>query len=136
MKSAKAVFLSSPSLDRPALAEGFDRPLGHTLEIVPASDPAAALAGQPMRIKVLYRNEPLAAARVSFIPRGVTLAEGFDDVYERRTDAHGECEWTPSEGNCVLIAVHHREPDEKGDGYDATQYAATLTLHAHQRGSD
>ena len=33
---------------------------------------------QPLRVQLLYQGQPLPEARVSFIPRGVTLDEGID----------------------------------------------------------
>jgi uncharacterized GH25 family protein len=70
---------------------------------------------------------PLADARISFIPRGTTLAEGFDSTYERHTDSKGLASFEPKEANLYLVAVHH-ETDEKGKGYDSTKYGATLTV--------
>jgi hypothetical protein len=70
---------------------------------------------------------------VSFIPRGATLAEGFDPAYERRTDAAGRCSFTPKEGNLMLVVAHVERPEEKGEGYDKAAYAATLVLDVPQR---
>jgi hypothetical protein len=70
---------------------------------------------------------------VSFIPRGATLAEGFDADHERRTDAAGRCAYTPKEGNLLLVVAHLIKSDETGDGYDKTAYAATLVVDVPQR---
>jgi uncharacterized GH25 family protein len=127
--SAKTFVLASTSLDKvPNDAPGFDRVLGDPLEIVPQSTTIAPMGpGVPIRVRVLFKGKPLADARISFIPRGTTLAEGFDSTYERHTDSKGLASFEPKEANLYLVAVHH-ETDEKGKGYDSTKYGATLTV--------
>jgi uncharacterized GH25 family protein len=82
----------------------------------------------PISVKLVYRGKPLAGAVVSFIPRGETLKEGFDERYERKTDAEGKATFTPKTGNWYLVAAHRIEADEKGDGFDKTTYSATLNV--------
>jgi len=130
VKSAKTFFLVSDSLDKPPLTSpGFEKPLGHELELVPFASPVTPMGpGQAIRVQVLFKDKPLTDARVSFIPRGTALSEGFDETHERKTDAEGRASFTPTEGNYYLVVVHHVEPDAKGDGYERTQYSATLTV--------
>ncbi|WP_373652946.1 DUF4198 domain-containing protein [Schlesneria sp. DSM 10557] len=142
IKSGKTYFVTSPKLDEvSANSTNFDKPLGHAMELVPLTNPVTGLAPDtPIRVRLIYQSKPLAGARVSFIPRGTTLAEGFDKDYEATTDAEGTASFTPKEGNVVLVVVHHPVADQKGTGYDKTQYSATLTLSVPQqsrlRGSD
>ena len=91
IKSGKTFFVVSEKLDDvPHENPGFDKVLGHPLEIVPEANTVTPMGPEiPIRIKVLYRGQPLKEARVSFIPRGVTLAEGFDQNYERHTNENG-----------------------------------------------
>lgn len=135
LKSAKAYFLVSNSLDRPpASADGFTTPLGHPLELVLDTNPVLGCgAGKKISVRLLLRGRPLADERVSFIPRGVELKPDFDPEHERRTDAEGRCEYTPREGNLLLVVAHHTVAEEKGAGYDKTAYAATLVLNVPQR---
>ncbi len=130
LKSAKAYFVASPSLDKPNPHNpGFDKPLGHPLEIVPQANPVLPMGpGQAIRVQVLLKGQPLANARVSFIPRGATLAESFDERYERKTDDRGDASFTPTTGNYYLVVVHHVSPDEKGADYVQTNYSATLAV--------
>jgi uncharacterized GH25 family protein len=130
IKSAKTFFVVSPSLDRVASdSTGFDKPLGHVLEIVPTAHPVTPMGpGTPIAVQVLFKGRPLADTRVSFIPRGETLREGFDERFERRTDAEGAARFTPKEGNYYLVVVHHVEPEAKGPNYTSTKYSATLTV--------
>lgn len=134
IKSGKAYFLTSAKLDElPSISAGFDKPLGHVIELVPLTNPITAMGpNQPIRVKLLYQSKPLPAARVTFIPRGTVLAEGFDKDYEAMTDADGVASFTPKEGNVVLIVVHHPAADQKGDGYEKTHYTATLTVSVPQ----
>jgi len=130
IKSGKAFFVVSRSLDRvPRENAGFDRVLGHALELVPTANPVTPMGpGQPMAVRVLLKGKPLPQATVSFIPRGEALTEGFDDRFERKTDADGQASFTPSAGNYYLVVVHHRADDETGVGYEGTQYSATLNV--------
>jgi len=135
IKSGKAYFLVSESLDKPPRASGeWTQPLGHPLEFVLESHPVLGCGpGREIVVRLLHHGKPLADERVSFIPRGTTLAEGIDPQFEHMTDADGRCRWTPTEGNLVLIVAHRSAPEEKGDGYDKTSYGATLVLNVPQR---
>lgn len=134
IKCAKAYFVASPSLDAPPVENpGFDRPLGHELELVPVLNPVTPMGpGTPIRVRLLYKGEPLAGERVSFIPRGAALGTGFDERYERQTDEAGEAIFEPTEATYYLIAAHRTEPEESGtlDGrpYEFTKYGATLSV--------
>jgi uncharacterized GH25 family protein len=134
VKSAKAFFVASESLDKvtPGMP-GFDRPLGHALELVPLANPIAPMGpGQPIRVRLLYQGKPMADGRVSFIPRGHTLSESFDETYERKTDQHGDASFTPTVGTYYLVVAHHEEPQQRGDGYERTKYSATLCIYVPQ----
>ena len=134
-KGGKAYFLASESLDSPAKPEAtILEPLGHPLELVLESHPVLACGpGKPIVVRLLLKGKPLADQVVSFIPRGATLAEGFDPNHERKTDADGRCSYTPKEGNLVLVVTHHVDPEQKGEGYEKANYAATLVLDVPQR---
>lgn len=134
-KGGKTYFLASGSLDRPASpAAKLPPPLGHPLELVLESHPVVGCGpGRPIVVRLLLEGKPLVDQIVSFIPRGATLAEGFDPTYERKTDGEGRCSYTPKEGNLVLVVAHHVDPEQKGDGYEKASYAATLVLDVPQR---
>ncbi len=130
IKSAKTYFVVGPD---PAATKGplmkCDRAPGHPLELVPLTNPVTESGpNKPIRVRVVFEGKPLANARVTFIPRGQTLAEGFDDKFERRTDDKGVAEFTQTEANLILVVVHHQEPERSGEGYDSTNYSATLTV--------
>lgn len=130
IRSAKSFFVVSKSLDRvPPENPGFDRVLGHALELVPTANPVTPMGpGETIAVRLLLKGKPLAGARLSFIPRGETLAAGFDDRFERKTDPDGRAKFVPEAGNYYLVVAHHKADDETGDGYDGTQYSATLAI--------
>lgn len=130
VRSAKAYFVVSSSLDKvPATNPGFEKPLGHALELVPVNNPVTPMGpGQEIQVRLLLKGKPLADEKVSFIPRGYTLAKDFDPQYERRTDSDGLAKFTPKDGNYYLIVAHRSSPDEKSAEYELTQYTSTLTV--------
>ena len=130
IKSAKTCFVVSSSLDKVSDDNpGFDRVLGYPLELIPLSNPVTPMGpGLPIVVRLEHKGKPLADARVSFIPRGATLAEEFDSKYERTTDQQGKAAFTPDSGNYYLIAAH-QTTDESGKDYERTQYSATLAVY-------
>jgi len=130
IKSGKAFFVASKTLD--AVTEknpGFDKPLGHALELVPLTNPVTPMGpGLPVKVKLLYKGKPLADEKVSFIPRGQTLKEGFDDQFDRKTDKDGVATFEPKDANYYLIVAHRAEDNEGGANYTSTKYSATMSL--------
>lgn len=130
IKSGKSFFivatdLNNPKADRP----GFDRVLGHPLELVPQNNTITGLTmGKPLIIQLLYQGKPLKDTVVSFIPRGVTLKPEFDEDYERKTDDQGNVEFLATEANYYLIVAHHKDDNAQGENYKGTKYSATLTV--------
>ncbi len=129
IKSAKSCFVVSQSLDKISQNHpGFDKVCGHALELIPVSNPVTPMGpGQKMFVRLLHKGQPLADSRVSFIPRSETLKEGFDERFERQSDANGLASFTPKSGDYYLI-VAHLKTTESADGYASTSYSATLTL--------
>ncbi|MBL8810583.1 MAG: DUF4198 domain-containing protein [Planctomycetaceae bacterium] len=130
IKSAKTYFVvgSEPAATKGPLAK-CSAPLGHPLELIPLTNPVTESGpNKPIRVQVLFEGKPLADGRVSFIPRGQQLAEGFDEKFERRTDDKGIAEFTPNEANLILIVIHHQEPERSGEGFESTYFSATLTV--------
>lgn len=131
VRSSKVFVLASHSLDKPVneMPEVAKQPLGLPFEIVFETCPVLKVAiSEPVKIRVLKDGSPLAGVRISFIPRGVELAEGFDETYERMTDDQGLASWTPKESTTVLIAAHYTGESEKSADYEQTSYSATATI--------
>lgn len=123
IKSAKAIFAVGD-----AATAGHDRVLGHPLELVPVTPPIARAPSTQLVVRLLYKGQPLTDHRVSIVPRGVTLKEGFDKQYERLTDTDGLASFPIDATHTYLIVAHHEDAADRGEGYDATKYSATLTV--------
>lgn len=134
IKSAKTHFVTSPSLDLVSSDyKGFEQPQGHALELVALTNPVAPMGpGLPINVRLLYHGKPLVDTRVSFVPHGVELSQGFDERYERMTDQDGLASFTPTDGDHYLVVAHHTEPNETGKDYSSTKYSATLTVFVPQ----
>ena len=130
IKSAKAFFVVTPSLDNPPPDNpGFDKVLGHPLELTPLQNPVTPMGpGQQISFRLDFQGKPMPAARVSFIPRGVKLCEKFDPEYEQMTNAEGVVSFEPHDGNVFLVVAHHEDPKAAGEGYTSTKYSAAITL--------
>jgi uncharacterized GH25 family protein len=130
IKSAKTFFLVSPSLDKVRKDwPGHEKVFGHALELVPEASPVTPMGpGTSIKVKVLFKGKPLAGAKVSFIPRGETLADGFDKKFERNTDDQGRASFAPTTGNYYLVVVHHKVAAPEKTEYDSIGYSATLTV--------
>lgn len=130
LKGGKTYFLAGTRPDDAGKPAGdHATPLGHPLELVVETHPVTGVgAGRPITVRLLHRGRPLPDHRVSFVPRGATLAAGFDAEHERLTDADGRCGYTPRDRGLLLVVAHLVAPEERGDGYDRTSYASTLVL--------
>jgi len=128
IKSAKAFFaVYDANRQVPNTGPKFDRPAGHAFEVVPLSNPATPRqVGAALRVRVLFEGKPKANARVSFIPRGVTLQGEMDATYERLTDDKGEAEVVLKSANDYLVAARFTDDRAKGEGYESIHYSATL----------
>jgi uncharacterized GH25 family protein len=135
IKSGKVFFVAAESLDHvSAGGVAHAAPLGHALELVPESHPVLeAGPGKTLTVRLLLKGEPLANHRVSFVPRGTVLADGFDPAFERMTDGEGRCSFEPRDGNFLLVVAHVDAPDETGPDFDRTVYSATLVIDVPQR---
>jgi uncharacterized GH25 family protein len=133
-RSAKTYFVVSDSLDKVSGdLRGFDKPLGHRLELVPETNPVLPMGpGTNFKVRLFFEGKPLAGVKVSFIPRGVTLREGTDPDYERVTDATGRANFVPKMGTYYLIVAHVNR-DEKGNGYGSARCTAVLTLFVPEK---
>jgi uncharacterized GH25 family protein len=131
IKTGKTFFVATKSLDNvPVKNDGFDRAIGKGLELVPQTNPVTPMGpGTPLKVRLLMNGKAVPGARVSFIPRGATLSEGFDERYERKTDSAGDATFEPKEANYYLVVAHHESPDEKGEGYTSTKYSATMAVY-------
>jgi uncharacterized GH25 family protein len=106
--------------------------IGHDLEIVPLADPAAARPRENLRVRVLFRGQPLAGAEVE---RGDGLTPVKEDELPRfKTDADGVATIPLPKAGPVLLAIDHRvAPSETPDLTAVDLYNATLWFAPRRR---
>jgi uncharacterized GH25 family protein len=77
-------------------------PVGHTLELVPARNPYALEADEPLDVIVMFRGRPLAGARVDL----TALGEDSEPAQVRRSGADGRVSFSfPKEGAYKLNVI-------------------------------
>lgn len=107
-----------------ASGEGFDRPVGLPLELVPERDPFAfdgTDGGLPLRL--LLQGEALSGALVKASHRGDDLPR-----VQARTDAEGRVRLALDEPGDWIVAVVHMTRAEQGSGADWQSIWASLTF--------
>lgn len=99
--------------------------LGHDLELVPLSDPAAAKPGETLKIKVLFRGKPLPDAEVERGDGKTAVAE--KDIPKFKTDGDGLAAVPIVKTGPHLLVIDHRaSPSATPDQATADLYNATL----------
>jgi nickel transport protein len=99
--------------------------LGHDLEIVPLSDPAAVKPGQDLRLRVLFQGKPLAGAEVERGDGTTPVAE--KDIPRFPTDAEGVASVPiTNSGPHLLVIDHTVKPSATPDQADSDLFTATL----------
>jgi len=116
----KALFAISPA------GPGFDRIVGHRLEIVPQENPFLVKVGGELLVKVLWEGKPLAGVGVE-IGDGVTpMAE--DAIPRYPTDSAGLVR-VPIKGSGLrVVAVDYRVPSVAPTMATQDSYSATLVF--------
>ena len=106
--------------------------IGHDLELVPLADPASVRPRENLRVRVLFRGQPLAGAEVE---RGDGLTPVKENELPRfKTDADGVATIPLPKGGPVLLAIDHRvAPSETPDLAAADLYNATLWFAVRRR---
>lgn len=137
IRSAKVCWLADKSLDQPAPhGDAYRQPLGLPFELICVTDPARAATGQALTVRLVRQGKPVVGQMVSFIPRGVELAEDFDPAYQPTTNQDGEATFSPKQAGVHLIVAAQLLESETGKGYEATRYGATLTVRVARQKSD
>ena len=112
----------------------FDRAAGHTLEFIPVQDPTALRAGDAFAVRLLYRGQPLAGARIhaSGVPMepGMSLeaasAQAVDTTAE--TDAQGVARVRIESGGLWNVRTIHIVPADRGTSADWDTHWASLVF--------
>ncbi|MBV8202471.1 MAG: DUF4198 domain-containing protein [Acidobacteria bacterium] len=107
---------------------GHDRVLGLTLELIPEQNPYTLAAGQELPVRLLYRGQPLAGAKVAAVPKDQPGRQ-----VAARTDAQGRVRLRLGSPGVWLIKAVHMIAAPPGSGADWESFWASLTfaLPAH-----
>ena len=103
--------------------DGYDRPLGLDLEIVPTGSPFGLEAGSTLPVLVLWQGEPLAGAQIR------AFAEGHPDrTFEVRTGDDGTTTLTLDPAGTWMLSVVHMERAAPGSDVDWQSTWSSLTF--------
>lgn len=103
----------------------FARLLGHDLELVPLSDPALARPGETLKLRVLFRGQPLRDAEIER-GDGVTAVQEHA-IPKFKTDADGVAGVPIVTAGAHMLVIDHRvSPSRTPDQADADLFNATL----------
>jgi uncharacterized GH25 family protein len=107
----------------PADAKGYDRVLGLDLELIPGKDPSRLANGEKLPLRLLYRGQPLAGAKVVAIRKDRPIPAA-----DARTDKKGYAE-LPIDGPGIwLIKAVHMIPAPRDAKADWESFWASLTF--------
>ena len=127
--------------DRPT--EDYKTPVGHTLEIVPLSNPCRWKIGDRVTIRVLYEGQPAANVRVSSGHENMTMhnhrkSQSHDYIENVFTNAAGKATLTLDCPGLWFFRAHVIRPctnEQKGDGdsprADWESFWSTTTFLVH-----
>ncbi len=96
-------------------ADDYAKPIGHTLEIIPLSNPCRRRVGDEVTVRVLYEGKPAAGMCVSSTPGGLAPHTFVENVF---TDAKGEARLKLTRPGPWLFRVHHIRPNTHGQKAD------------------
>lgn len=116
LKFAKALLNSGGS------SRGFDRVVGHRLELIPRTDPFASGSGGELKLEVQFDGKPLAGATVH------AYGEGSTDTTKYVADQGGAVRLPLARGGQHLLSVSHETPSRHPDLATRDVYAATLVF--------
>ena len=103
--------------------EGYEKPLGLALEIVPLASPFALAADDELEVRVLWRGEPLDGAQVRAYFEGEPQR-----TFTVRTDADGVARLAVGGPGARLLSVVHMERADAGSAVDWESTWSSLTF--------
>jgi len=108
-------------------ADGFDRPAGMELEIVPERNPYQLAPGAELPVRLLYRGRPLAGAMVFALSLRHRDKSAADRI-AARTGRDGRVSLRLPEGGFWLVEAVHMIPAPRETGVDWESLWASLTF--------
>jgi len=112
-------------------SDGFDRILGHTLELVPERDPASVRAGEELPVRLLHEGVPKKGALVRAFPRD----RGSPPLLAR-TDDRGRVRLRLPRGGVWMVSTIHMQRARPGRDVEWESLWASLTFRAPDFGKE
>ena len=117
-----------------------NKPLGHLVEIVPLDNPENVLVGQPFKVKVLYRGEPLVGEYVYATFKGFgteNVAPSHHKMepqaFVDKTDKNGEVSIIPLRQGLWKAMVDYTTPyQDQAECLKETTYTTLTFQIGHQ----
>ncbi len=100
------------------------KPVGLLLEIVPLKDPFAVKPGDALKVRVLFRGEPLAAANLGWDHPG---SDGDQPAGTARTNGNGEALIPVAHTGLMTIRLTHMTRPKTAE-YEWDSFWTTLTF--------
>lgn len=108
--------------------EGYDRPAGLPLELIPEKNPFLLSPGSELPLRLLYRGKPLAGAWVQ-----ARNPRRPGETVSGRTDGEGRLRLRLASGGPWLVKAVHMIPAAKESGADWESLWASLTFESASR---
>ncbi len=105
---------------------GFDRVVGHKLELVPRRDPLAAKPGDTLPVAVFFNGKPLPGAAVEIGDSITALPE--EKIARYKADANGVARIPIAKGGWAVIGIDHEERSPTPALATLEKYTATFTF--------
>jgi uncharacterized GH25 family protein len=117
-----AKYLGAPT----STTVGYERVVGHELELVPLDNPFTLKQGDELHVQVLYHGRPLTGVGVE-IGDGVT-ARKEEEIPRYKTNGHGIAQVPISHPGLQLLAVDYAAPYPYPALAKRWEYSATLAF--------
>jgi uncharacterized GH25 family protein len=108
--------------------EGYDRPAGLPLELIPEKNPFLLAPGSELPVRLLFQGRPLAGARVE-----ARNPRNAGETVSGRTDREGRIRLRFASGGPWLVKAVHMIPAPKESGADWESFWASLTFESAAR---
>jgi uncharacterized GH25 family protein len=103
------------------------KPVGHELEIIPLKDPAALRVGDPLPVKILFREKPVKNHQVLATYVGFSRDKNTF-AYATKTNAQGVAVIKMLSAGAWLVATHQKDSYPDISECDTYSLAASLTF--------
>ncbi len=111
----------------PRGSRAFSRVVGHPAEFIPLSDPAALAPGDTLRVRLLYRGQPLARAKLH-AGSVASRSAGEERAVTLETDAEGITRVPIDRAGLWNLRALHIVPAVPGSGADWDTHWVTLVF--------